>query len=93
MKRILAAIVCLLAAVALRAQSTSLTGFGLDPSDEEAITSIRARMDRIHRVQRRPTVALVLGGGGAKGASHIGAIKRIEELGIPVDMVLGTSIG
>lgn len=93
MKRILAAIVCLLAAVALRAQSTSLTGFGLDPSDEEAIKSIRARMDRIHRVQRRPTVALVLGGGGAKGASHIGAIKRIEELGIPVDMVLGTSIG
>ena len=47
----------------------------------------------IHHTMHRPAVALVLGGGGAKGAAHIGAIKRIEELGIPVDMVLGTSIG
>lgn len=77
----------------LGAQSTSLTGFGLDPSDEAAVKEIRAKMDRIHKFQRRPTVALVLGGGGAKGAAHIGAIKRIEELRIPVDMVLGTSIG
>ena len=93
MKKLLSAIFCLLTALGLRAQSTSITGFGLDPSDEEAIKSIRARMDQIHRVQHRPTVALVLGGGGAKGAAHIGAIKRIEELGIPVDAVLGTSIG
>ena len=83
----------LFVSVVAGAQSTSLTGFGLDPSDAEAVKSIRARMDKIHTTMRRPTVALVLGGGGAKGASHIGAIKRIEELGIPVDMVLGTSIG
>lgn len=75
------------------AQSNSITGFGMDPSDAAAVRQIRARMDRIHATQHRPTVALVLGGGGAKGAAHIGAIKRIEELGIPVDMVLGTSIG
>jgi NTE family protein len=35
----------------------------------------------------------VLSGGGAKGAAHVGVIRRIEELGIPVDMVLGTSMG
>ena len=38
-------------------------------------------------------MALVLMGGGAKGAAHIGVIKHIEQLGIPVDMVLGTSMG
>ena len=42
---------------------------------------------------RRPKVGVVLGGGGAKGASHIGALKYIEEMGIPVDYVAGTSMG
>ena len=42
---------------------------------------------------QRKKVALVLSGGGAKGAAHIGAIKVIEEAGIPIDMVVGTSIG
>ena len=93
MKKVLLVVALALAAVAARAQSTSLTGFGLDPSDEAAVQQIRIKMDRIHQTQHRPAVALVLGGGGAKGAAHIGAIKRIEELGIPVDMVLGTSIG
>ena len=93
MKRILLAACCVLASIGVGAQSTSITGFGLDKSDKEAVRQIQERMDKIHRLQHRPTVALVLGGGGAKGASHIGAIKRIEELGIPVDMVLGTSIG
>ena len=41
----------------------------------------------------RLKVGVVLGGGGAKGASHIGALKYIEELGIPVDYVAGTSMG
>ena len=41
----------------------------------------------------RPTVGLVLAGGGAKGAAHIGVIKLIEEIGIPVDYVAGTSMG
>ena len=93
MKRILLAACCALASIGVGAQSTSITGFGLDKSDKEAVKQIQARMDRIHTEQHRPAVALVLGGGGAKGAAHIGAIKRIEELGIPVDMVLGTSIG
>lgn len=38
-------------------------------------------------------VGLVLSGGGAKGAYHLGAIKAILEMGVPVDMIAGASIG
>jgi len=41
----------------------------------------------------RKKVAVVLSGGGAFGAIHVGALKVIEETGIPVDMVVGTSMG
>ena len=43
--------------------------------------------------QDRPKVAVVLSGGGAKGTAHIGALKVIEEAGIPIDYVVGTSMG
>ena len=41
----------------------------------------------------RPTVALVLSGGGALAASQIGAIKALEENGVPVHCIVGTSMG
>lgn len=41
----------------------------------------------------RPKVGLVLGGGGAKGAAEVGALKVIEATGIPIDYIAGTSIG
>ncbi len=41
----------------------------------------------------RPRIALVLSGGGAKGAAHIGVIKMLEQQRIPIDMVTGTSMG
>ncbi len=41
----------------------------------------------------RPKVALVLGGGGGKGAAAIGVLKYIEQAEIPIDMVVGTSVG
>lgn len=41
----------------------------------------------------RPSVALVLAGGGAKGFAHLPVIELIEEIGIPIDMIVGTSIG
>ena len=44
-------------------------------------------------VTSRPKVGLVLSGGGAKGAAHIGVIKYLEEAGIPIDYVAGTSMG
>ena len=59
--------------------------------DEAAFAKVRARMDSIR--QYRPTVGLVLAGGGARGLAHLGVIKYMEELGIPVDVVTGTSMG
>jgi NTE family protein len=41
----------------------------------------------------RPKIALVLSGGGARGYSHIGVLKVLEQLRIPVDMIVGTSMG
>ncbi len=41
----------------------------------------------------RPRVGLVLGGGGARGAAHIGVLEELERLRIPVDCVAGTSMG
>jgi NTE family protein len=41
----------------------------------------------------RPVIALVLAGGGAKGAAHIGVLQALEELRIPVDIITGTSMG
>ncbi|KAB8437364.1 hypothetical protein FH972_025044 [Carpinus fangiana] len=49
-----------------------------------------------HRLARRligKSVGLVLGGGGARGIAHIGIIRALEEAGIPIDIIGGTSIG
>ena len=49
-----------------------------------------------HRLARRlcgKSVGLVLGGGGARGIAHIGVIRALEEAGIPIDIIGGTSIG
>ncbi len=39
----------------------------------------------------RPKIGLVLAGGGAKGAAHVGVIKVLEELGVPIDYIAGSS--
>ena len=41
----------------------------------------------------RPRIGLVLGGGGARGAAHIGVLEVLEKLHIPIDCVAGTSMG
>lgn len=41
----------------------------------------------------RPKIGLVLSGGGARGAAHIGVLKVLEELKIPIDYIAGTSMG
>jgi len=41
----------------------------------------------------RPKICLVLSGGGARGAAHIGVIKVLEELRVPIDCIAGTSMG
>ncbi len=88
MKRFLA---CILTVVLLLAGS-SASARGIDPkADSLSILQFKRHMRKIKKY--RPTVALVLSGGGAKGIAHIGVIKYIEDLGIPVDAVLGTSMG
>jgi NTE family protein len=41
----------------------------------------------------RPKIGLALGGGGAKGAAHIGVLRVLEQMRIPVDYIAGTSMG
>ena len=55
------------------------------------MTHIAFSQDTI--VNTRPKVGLVLSGGGAKGAAHIGVLKYIEEIGLPIDYIAGTSMG
>ncbi|XP_025833574.1 neuropathy target esterase sws [Agrilus planipennis] len=55
--------------------------------------SIHSDFSRLARWLTGKSVGLVLGGGGARGAAHIGMIKAIQEAGIPIDMVGGVSIG
>lgn len=46
-----------------------------------------------HSQEQRKKVGVVLSGGGAKGVAHIKALKVIEEAGIPIDYIVGTSMG
>lgn len=85
-------VVLIFALLASLLMNTEVSARSVDPKkDSIAIAQMRERMAEIRK--ERPTVALVLSGGGAKGAAHVGVIKRVEELGIPVDVVLGTSMG
>jgi NTE family protein len=42
---------------------------------------------------KRPRVGLVLAGGGARGGAHVGVLKVLEEMRIPIDCIAGTSMG
>ncbi len=53
----------------------------------------QADYDRLARLLTGRAVGLVLGGGGARGLAHIGVIRALEEAGVPVDVIGGTSMG
>ncbi len=64
-----------------------------DFDEEEFLTNLLW-----HRVLKlpdneKPKVALVLGGGGARGFAHIGVFRVLQEEQVPIDLVVGTSIG
>ncbi len=63
----------------------------------DAVCHIRedhpADLARLGRILAGRAIGLVLGGGGARGFAHLGAIRALEELGIPIDLVGGSSIG
>jgi NTE family protein len=58
-------------------------------STENTITNT----DTHKNVKKRPKVALVLSGGGARGFAHIGVLRVLKEMHIPIDFVVGTSMG
>jgi len=50
-------------------------------------------IDRLARIISGRAIGLVLGGGGARGLAHIGVIRALQEAGIPIDVIGGTSAG
>ena len=60
-----------------------------DPASEDEFSGALFESERFER----GPVALVLGGGGAWGAAHIGVLEVLEEENIPIDMIVGTSAG
>ncbi|MFG6159960.1 patatin-like phospholipase family protein [Halomonas sp. 1390] len=56
-----------------------------------ANTAVAVEIEGSHTV--RPKVGLALSGGGARGAAHIGVLRVLEELQVPVDYIAGTSMG
>src|SRR5574340_1111233 len=64
---------------------------GLSKAEPESAEMAAARAQAAKRVA--PKVALVLGGGAARGFAHVGVIKMLESHGIVPDMVVGTSAG
>lgn len=60
---------------------------------DQVPVNIHSDFARLARFLTGTSIGLVLGGGGARGCSHVGMIKAITEAGIPIDMVGGVSIG
>lgn len=76
------------------AQNSELVNVSYDPKgDSIFFEKMHRYFAQIRETEHRPTVALVLAGGGARGTAHIGVMKFLEEKGIPVDFVAGTSMG
>ena len=48
---------------------------------------------KVNFSEQPPKIALVLSGGGAKGAAHIGVLKVLEKYQVPIDIIVGTSVG
>ncbi len=64
------------------ASASSASGAGADAEDGQPA-----------QVSLRPKICLVLSGGGARGLAHVGVLKVLEELKVPIDCIAGTSMG
>ena len=58
-----------------------------------ALTLLCCLSCQLAHAATRPKIAVVLSGGGARGGAHIGVLKVLEELRVPVDIIVGTSAG
>ena len=65
-----------------------------DAADEESLVvdALWAKF-KVLPAGQRPKIALVFGGGGARGLAHVGVLKVLRQEGVPVDMIVGTSVG
>ena len=82
----------LLAASALAASPSAQQPGRSSPAESAAGAAQSAPADP-PETARRPRVGLVLSGGGARGFAHIGVLRVLEQLRVPVDVVVGTSMG
>jgi predicted acylesterase/phospholipase RssA len=87
MRQLRAAALAVTAGYALAAQALAPLEVKVVPPDY--IFRFSPRVE----VPGRPTLALVLSGGGARSVAQIGVIQRLEEVGFPVDSITGTSAG
>lgn len=62
------------------------------PADTAVADETRLARD-LHVPSARPRIGLVLSGGGARGAAHIGVLRVLEQLRVPIDVIAGTSMG
>ena len=67
--------------------------FGVAPFPAVAQTAPAAAASAPAAPLGRPRIGLVLSGGGARGGAHLGVLKVMEELHVPVDVIVGTSAG
>ena len=62
-------------------------------SEGRIIYSHHLRFGRARKVGERPKIGLALGSGAARGMAHLGVLRILEQEGIPIDMIAGTSVG
>lgn len=89
--------------IAATLMSTNLCGLAAEPNEAPETTQTDENIFKLAAPQARlqvqipsiekPIVGLVLGGGGTRGAAHVGVLKVLTEAGVPIDRIAGTSIG
>lgn len=63
------------------------------PPQDLPVSPLPAGQGAVDAAGRRPRIGLVLGGGGAKGAAHVGVLRVLDDMRIPIDCIAGTSMG
>src|SRR5262245_60215562 len=71
----------------------SMVAMALVAVGSNAAEPIRSTSKQADTAGKRPKICLVLSGGGARGAAHVGVIKVLEEYRVPIDCIAGTSMG
>ena len=71
----------------------ALLSHGLPVAAAAVETEVQGVPVQAAPVPARPRIGLVLSGGGARGAAHVGVIRMLEEMHVPIDAIAGTSMG